>query len=82
MASRYAAVLGLLIFAAVLIRGAALEAAWTPTLGWAITCLVAFAILGAAIGWVAEQTIDGALRQSIATELAERQEAGTKLKRS
>jgi hypothetical protein len=79
MARRYAAALGLLAFTAVLIRAAVSNAAWTPALSQAIECLIVFTIVGAIVGWVAEQIIDDALRTSISEEIATQQTNGTKL---
>lgn len=81
MARRYAAVLGLLAFAAVLMQAVAADAAWAPTLSWAIACLIVFTILGAIIGWLAEQIMDDALQSIISEEVALQQASGTQAKR-
>jgi outer membrane lipoprotein SlyB len=74
MGRRYAAVLGLLAFAAVLVRGTLAGGALESTLGHAIFCLLVFTILGAIIGRVAQWIVEDAIRAQLTVELAERQE--------
>jgi hypothetical protein len=81
MARRYAAVLGLLAFTAVLIQAVAADAAWTPTLSRAIAYLIVFTIVGASIGWVAELIIDDTLQSIISEEIALQQANGTNPKK-
>jgi hypothetical protein len=72
MGRRYAAVLGLLSFTAMLVRGIAGGGAWESTLGQAIAVLLAFTILGGIAGWLAERIIDDAIRSRLNTEFAAR----------
>lgn len=72
MGRRYAAVLGLLSYAVMLVRGIAAGGAWESTVGQAIVCLVIFACLGGVIGWLAERIIDDAIRSRLSAELAAR----------
>jgi hypothetical protein len=75
MGRRYAAVLGLLAFAAVLVRGTIAGGALESTLGHAILCLMVFTILGAILGRVAQWIVEDAIRAQLTAELAERQES-------
>ena len=75
MARQYAGILGLLALVVSLLRGilaggASEQALWTAWLG-----LLAFAALGAAIGWLAERIVREAVSGRILSELEENKPA-------
>lgn len=76
MARTYAGILGSLAFLISLARG--LIHAWSveKTLLVAWTTLLAFAVLGSAIGWFAQRIIDEEIRGRIAAERGEANESG------
>ncbi|HZZ29442.1 MAG TPA: hypothetical protein VFE46_15700 [Pirellulales bacterium] len=69
MGRRYAAVLGMLAFAAILARGMVAGGAWDSVLSQAIAALFAFAVVGGITGWLAERMIDDSLRSQLNAEL-------------
>ena len=58
-----------------MVRGVIHDGAWGSTLGQAIVCLIAFAILGAIAGWMAEKTIEEAIRNQLLAEIESEQNA-------
>ena len=75
MGRRYAAALGLLAFAAILVRGAIAGGAWNSTLSYAILCLCIFALVGGAAGWIAEGIIEEAIHSRLTSELANKSDS-------
>src|SRR5262249_3894108 len=75
MGRQFAAVLGMLAFGATMARGVMHDAAWGSTLGQAIVCLLMFASLGAVAGWMAEKTVDEAIRNQLLVEIESEQNA-------
>jgi hypothetical protein len=69
MIRRSAAVLGLLGFAAILVRGIVAGAAWESTIGYAIAVLFAYTLVGGLAGWAAEIIVDNAIRTRLNTPL-------------
>jgi hypothetical protein len=76
MARIYAGILGPLAMAVVLCRGLANSGGVEGTLTLAILALVAFAIVGAALGQVAQATVDESVRLKIEQQLAPRAAPG------
>ena len=72
MARRYAAALGFLAFAAVLLRGALSGGSWDSAIGFATASLCGFAVFGAIAGRMAEGIVEEAIRSRLATEMANR----------
>ncbi len=75
MGRRYAAVLGLLAFAAVLLRSIFAGSSAEAALEQAIVSLFGFAIVGAIGGWLAGWIVEDAIRTRLRAELAQPQEA-------
>jgi outer membrane lipoprotein SlyB len=76
MVRRYAAALGLLAFATILLRGIAAGGAWNSTLGQALAGLVIFTLVGAVAGAMAETMIDDAIRARLRAEVAKTEASG------
>jgi hypothetical protein len=72
MGRRYACVLGLLAFSAVLFRGIMAGGSWDSTLSFAIVCLCGFAFIGGIAGILAEGIVDDSIRGQLTSEIATR----------
>lgn len=77
MARNYAGILGPLAFVIALLRGILAGGGTDAVLWTAWSCLIAFAALGALVGWIAERTVDDAVNGRITAELAGRQASAT-----
>jgi hypothetical protein len=78
MARRFAAVLGLLAFAATCVRGMAVGGTCESTLGYAIAFLFVFTMLGGVAGQLAEGIVTEAIRSRLATEITNQPNASVK----
>ena len=74
MARQYAGILGLLAFLTVLARAAVWGGDLTAAMQTALLALMAFAVLGGAIGGLAKFIVDDAARSRLKRELETRQE--------
>ena len=80
MGRRYAAVLGMLAFAAILVRGTVRGGAPESVMDQAVVYLFVFAVLGALVGSLAQWIVEDAVRGKLASQIAEQQtQAGNKL---
>ncbi len=68
MARQFAAVLGLLAFAALMLRGALVGAGLEATMVRAVTSLAAFAAIGAVVGGLAQWILDDTVREQLQAE--------------
>lgn len=71
MERAYAGILGPLAFVTMLARNWFAESAPSTKLAQAWLALVAFAVLGFIIGWIAARIVEDSLRAQILAELAE-----------
>ena len=71
MARTYAGVLGFLGMGITLLRGAIAGAGLEGTVSTAVTAMVALALVGFVVGWIAEATIDESVRAQMEKQLAE-----------
>ena len=71
MARQYAAILGLLALAVSLLRGLAAGGGGEATLWTAWLGLLAFSVIGAVIGWLAERIVRDSVSSQILSELQE-----------
>ena len=72
MARQYAGILGLLALMVSLMRGIVAGGAGEATLWTAWLSLVAFTVIGAVIGWLAERIVRESVSSRILTELQEK----------
>ena len=75
MARQYAGILGLLALMVSLMRGILAGGASEATLWTAWLALLAFTVLGAVIGWLAERIVREAVSSRILSELQEQKPA-------
>ena len=75
MGRLYAGILGPLAMAVVICRGAKDSGGLQGTLTMAMLSMVAFALLGAILGHIAQTTVDDSVRLKIERELAARNAA-------
>ena len=71
MARVYAGIMGSLAMTVVICRGLLAGGGVQGTLTVAIVNLVVFSTIGAVIGWIAQTTVDEAVRQRLEEQLAE-----------
>ncbi len=71
MARQYAGILGLLALVVSLMRGLAAGGGGEATLWMAWLNLLAFSVIGAAIGWLAERIVRDSVSSQILSELQE-----------
>ena len=70
MARVYAVIMGSLAMTVVICRGLVAAGGIEGTLTSAIVSLVVFAVVGATIGYIAQTTVDEAVRQKLEEQLA------------
>jgi hypothetical protein len=70
MARVYAGIMGSLAMTVVICRGLVAAGGVEGTLTSAVLSLIVFAVVGAAIGYIAQTTVDEAVRQKLEAELA------------
>ena len=75
MARQYAGILGLLALMVSLMRGIVASGASEATLWAAWLSLLAFALLGAVIGWLAERIVRESVSSQILSDLQEKKPA-------
>lgn len=80
MGRAYAGILGVLAFSTTVLRGAISGSSPPDTLLSATIVLFAFAGIGLLAGWVAETTVEEAVRTRFQTELAAAEEEAKKNK--
>lgn len=79
MGRLYAGILGPLAMAVVICRGALDSSGTAKTLSISIIALVVFSIVGAALGQIAQSTIDESVRKKMELELAAQAPAGGRI---
>lgn len=75
MGRTYAGVLGFVAFAAEVARGAVHASAPEATLGRACLGLLAFAAVGAVVGWLADGIVEQSVYDRVSAELAAHEKA-------
>jgi hypothetical protein len=72
MGRAYAGILGGTAFCIVVARGALTGGQLGTTVLWACLCLIAFSVVGALVGRIAERTVDDSVYWRVRAELKER----------
>lgn len=71
MAKAYAGVLGSLGMSVMLWRGVLADAGFEGTVRMAVVAMLAMALVGALVGWIAEATVDESVRNRLQKQIEE-----------